>query len=66
MVPLLIWVVGSTVLGPYAGAGGSAFALLADFFVGLKSGSLLYWSVVLGPYLFVQILRGLWFFFRQP
>jgi hypothetical protein len=66
VMPLLIWAVGHAVLGPYAGGGGTAFSLLADFFVGLKSGSLLYWSVVLGPYVFVLILRGLWYFFRRP
>ena len=65
LVPLLIWAVGNAVLGPYAGTGGGPFALLADFFVGLKSGSLLYWSVALGPYVFVLILRGLWYLVRR-
>lgn len=64
VVPLLIWVVGQWILGPYAD--GSAFALLADFFMGLKSGSLVYWSVVVGPYLFVLILRGFWYLIRRP
>jgi hypothetical protein len=64
VMPLLIWFVGNFVLGPYAGGG--PFALLADFMVGLKNGSLLYWSVVAGPYLFVLILRGLWSLFRRP
>ena len=63
LMPLLIWVVGHSVLGPYAN--GNAMALLADFFTGLKSGTLTYWSVVFGPYVFVLILRGLWHFMRQ-
>ena len=62
LVPLLIWVVGQGVLGPYGTDPnrGSAFALLMDFFTGLKSGSLVYWTVVIGPYLFVLILRLFW------
>ena len=63
VVPLLIYAVGNGVLGPYAN--GSPFALLVDFFAGLRSGSLVYWSVVIGPYVFVMILRGLWHFVRQ-
>jgi hypothetical protein len=62
-VPLLIWLVGQFVLGPYADGG--AFALLADFFAGLRTGSLIHWSVVVGPYLFVLILRLFWHFIRQ-
>jgi hypothetical protein len=63
LVPLLIWAVGRGVLGPYAN--GSPFALLVDFFAGLKSGSLIYWSVVFGPYVFVILLRLVWHFVRQ-
>jgi hypothetical protein len=62
VVPLLIWVVGQGRLGPYAN--GSAFALLMDFFSGLKSGSLAYWAVVIGPYVFVLILRVFWHFIQ--
>ena len=58
IVPLLIWVVGRGVLGNYADGG--PFALLVDFFNGLKSGSPVYWGVAIGPYLFVMLLRGLW------
>jgi len=63
VVPLLIYVVGNGVLGPYAN--GSPFALLVDFFAGLRSGSLVYWSVVVGPYVFVMLLRGIWHVVRQ-
>jgi hypothetical protein len=63
IVPLLIYFVGNGVLGPYAN--GSPFALLVDFFAGLRSGSLVYWSVVIGPYVFVMLLRGIWHVVRQ-
>ncbi len=63
VVPLLIWVVGRGVLGPFADGG--PFALLADFFNGLRTGSLVYWAVALGPYLMVMLLRGLWHFARS-
>jgi hypothetical protein len=63
IVPLLIYVVGNGVLGPYAN--GSPFALLVDFFAGLRSGSLVYWAVVVGPYVFVMLLRGVWHLVRQ-
>ena len=63
VVPLLIWAVGSGMLGPYTN--GSAFALLVDFFAGLRTGSLVYWSVVVGPYVFVMLLRLVWYFVRQ-
>jgi hypothetical protein len=59
IVPLLIWLVGQWILGPYADGG--AFALLMDFFTGLKNGSLPYWAVVVGPYVFVLILRLFWY-----
>jgi hypothetical protein len=63
VVPLLIYFVGTGVLGPYAN--GSPFALLVDFFTGLRSGSLVYWAVVVGPYVFVMLLRGIWHVVRQ-
>lgn len=63
IIPLLIWVVGSAVLGPYADGG--PFALLVDFFNGLRSGSLVYWCVVFGPYLLVMALRGCWHLLRS-
>jgi len=62
-VPLLIWAVGRGVLGPYADGG--PFALLVDFFNGLKSGSLVYWSVAFGPYVIIMVLRLCWHFVRS-
>ena len=63
VVPLLIWAVGRGVLGPFADGG--PFALLVDFFNGLRTGSLVYWAVAFGPYLMVMVLRGLWHFARS-
>ena len=63
VVPFIIWAIGNGVLGPYAN--GSPFALLVDFFAGLKSGSPVYWCVVIGPYVFVMLLRAVWHFVRQ-
>lgn len=64
IMPLLIWVVGRSALGPYTDGG--PFALLVDFFNGLKSGSLVYWCVAFGPYVLVMILRGCWRLMRSP
>jgi hypothetical protein len=58
VIPLLIWVVGRAVLGAYADGG--PFSLLVDFFNGLKTGSLVYWGVALGPYVLVSVLRIFW------
>jgi hypothetical protein len=59
-MPLLIWVVGNHVLGPYThgqNAHAGPFALLGDFFVGLGHGSAVFWSVALGPAALVVLLR---------
>jgi hypothetical protein len=63
LIPLLIWAVGRGALGPYTDGG--PFALLVDFFNGLRSGSLVYWCVALGPYVLVMILRGCWKLLRS-
>jgi len=63
LVPLLIYAVGAGVLGPYTDGG--PFALLVDFFAGLRSGSLVYWGVVVGPYVLVMLARGFWQIMRS-
>ena len=63
IVPLLIWAVGRGVLGPYTDGG--PFALLVDFFNGLKTGSAVYWCVAFGPYLLVMLMRGVWRILRS-
>lgn len=63
VMPLLIWLIGQAVLGPYAHGG--PFALMMDFFVGLRNGSPAYWAVVIGPYGFIQLFRLLWWIARR-
>jgi hypothetical protein len=60
IVPLLIWVVGNRVLGPYTQSQNTRagpFALLVDFFVGLAHGSAVFWAVALGPLAILLLLR---------
>jgi hypothetical protein len=60
IVPLLIWVVGNRVLGPYTqgqNTRAGPFALLVDFFVGLAHGSAVFWAVALGPLAILLLLR---------
>ena len=60
VVPLLIWTVGTRVLGPYTRgteAHDRPLALLGDFFAGLAHGSTVFWLVALGPALFVVLVR---------
>ena len=60
LMPLLIWVVGNRLLGPYtqgqnqhAGPG----ALLADFLTALAHGSAVFWGVALAPALVLLLVR---------
>jgi hypothetical protein len=60
LMPVLIWVAGNRVLGPYTHGQdlhAGPFALLQDFFIGLVHGSAVFWAVVLGPAVFVLLLR---------
>ena len=63
VMPLLIWLIGSVELGPYANGG--LAGLLSDYYRGLAKGSLAYWLVALGPYAAVWLLRGLRYWFRR-
>ena len=59
-VPLLIWVGGNRVLGPYVhgqNLHAGAFALLQDFFLGLLHGSAVFWAVALGPAALLLLVR---------
>jgi len=59
-MPLLIWVAGNRVLGPYThgqNLHAGPLALLADFFVGLAHGSAVFWAVALGPAVLLLLLR---------
>lgn len=60
LMPLLIWLVGNRVLGPYthgtnthAGPG----ALMNDYFTALAAGSVACWLVALGPVVILYLLR---------
>jgi hypothetical protein len=60
VMPLLIWVVGNRVLGPYTHGQeqrAGPFALLQDFFVGLVHGSAVFWAVALGPAALILLVR---------
>ncbi len=62
VIPLLTWVIGSRVLGPYmrgTEVHNSAFALLGDFFHGLVHGYVVFWVVALGPAVFLLLIRVL-------
>jgi hypothetical protein len=62
VLPVIIGTGGFLVRGPYASGG--PFALLANFFVGLAHGSLVFWGVALGPYLLTLLLRLFWYGIR--
>jgi hypothetical protein len=63
VVPLLIWVVGNRILGPYTHGNNlhaGPMALLGDFYEGLSQGWPSYWIVALGPLAIIVIARALW------
>ena len=71
VVPLLIWVVGNRILGPYVHtqdptAGTGPMRLLADFFGGLAHGYTSFWIVVAGPYVLLTLTRALYAYLRSP
>jgi len=63
VIPLLIWLIGHRVLGPYTQGddprGMGPLALYADYFSGLAHGWLGYWTVALGPVVLLLLVR-LW------
>jgi len=59
-MPLLIWLAGNRVLGPYThgqNLHAGPFALLGDFMLGLAHGSAVFWVVALGPAVLLLLLR---------
>jgi hypothetical protein len=67
-VPLLIWVGGNRVIGPYThgqNLHAGPLALLQDFYLGLLHGSAVFWVVALGPAGFLLLLRLFIRFIRQ-
>ncbi len=62
VIPLLTWMVGNRILGPYThgqDTKAGPFALLADFFTGLAHGSIVFWAVALGPLEILTFVRVL-------
>ena len=60
LMPLLVWVVGNRLLGPYThgqNPHAGPLALLADFLVGLGHGSAVFWAVALGPAVVLLLVR---------
>jgi hypothetical protein len=57
VLPLLVFVTGAQLLGPYAGGGAGAF--LADHLRGLGGLRWHAWTLVLGPVVVVAAWRGL-------
>jgi hypothetical protein len=63
LMPLLIWMGGNRVLGPYShgqNPHAGPFALLGDFLIGLGHGSAVFWAVALGPAVFILLVRLFW------
>jgi hypothetical protein len=63
VVPLLIWVVGNRILGPYTHGSNlhaGPMALLGDYYEGLSNGWLSYWIVALGPLVIIVVARAAW------
>jgi hypothetical protein len=63
VVPLLIWVVGNRILGPYTHGNNlhaGPMALLGDFYEGLSKGWLSYWIVAVGPLVIIVFVRAAW------
>jgi hypothetical protein len=59
-VPLLIWMGGNRVLGPYTheqNLHAGPLALLQDYFAGLLHGSAVFWVVAVGPAALVLLVR---------
>jgi hypothetical protein len=59
VLPALIYIVGTVLLGPYSESNGFLSfygTLLAD----LGAGELRAWALVVGPYLIAVALRGIW------
>ena len=62
-MPLLIWVVGNRILGPYThgtNTHAGPMALLGDFFVGLSHGAITFWMVAFGPMVIIVFVRLAW------
>lgn len=57
VMPLAVWLVGRSTLGEYAHGG--PLALLGDYLSGLGRGELAFWLMLIGPYAFALLIRGM-------
>ena len=64
LLPVLVFLVGSRLFGPYAG--GEAGDLVNGFFQGLGQGEPVCWLVAVGPYFGLLLLRLMVWGFRAP
>jgi hypothetical protein len=62
LMPLLIFAAGASALGRYEGA--DAARIYQRIYQGLTAGSLASWAVVLGPYAFYWLFKGLRLWWR--
>jgi hypothetical protein len=62
--PILVFLVGQTILGPYA-AGAGLGAFYGNFWQELGGAEPIPWIMLLGPYILVQWLRLLGLAFRK-
>jgi len=63
LLPLAVWLVGWTLLGPYAN--GSMLALWSDFAVLLAEGSVAAWILLLSPATLYVLTLGLLSLYRR-
>jgi len=54
-LPLIVWVTGRALLGPYANGG--MFEILGDYFTLLYAGSTSAWILLFAPYVLLSALR---------
>lgn len=54
-LPLIVWISGRTLLGPYANGG--MFAILGDYLGLLSAGSTAAWILLFAPYVLLAALR---------
>ncbi len=69
VVPLLVWAVGTRILGPYTRGTephDRPLALMGDYFAGLAHGLPVFWLVALGPAVILLIFRVLLRLLRPP
>lgn len=64
LLPLLVFAVGQTVFGAFAG--GSLWTFFANIHGMLRAGNVFVWFLVLSPYLIVQTLRTTFRLFKRP